>query len=120
VPPVHNTVTGNVTYNNTTHGISFEERTSKNKAHGNSAQGNGQFDGFDGNDSADTNTWTDNEFGTASPPYVGGEKHEPRGTHTDRPVLPGQAAPGSGEVSQETIEGLMRRNLAAAATGKRD
>ena len=119
VPPVHNTVTDNFTYNNTTNGISFEARTNKNKAVRNSAQGNGQFDGFDGNDSADTNTWADNDFGTANHPYVGGQMHEPRGTHTDRPVLPGQASPGSGEVSQETIEGLMRKNLAAAATGSR-
>jgi parallel beta-helix repeat protein len=119
VPPVHNAVVDNFTYNNTTNGISFEARTNKNEALRNSGQGNGQFDGFDGNDAAGTNTWTDNDFGTANPPYVGGDKHVPRGTHTDRPALPGQAAPGSGEVSQETIEGLMRKNLAAAETGSR-
>ncbi|MDQ6946050.1 MAG: right-handed parallel beta-helix repeat-containing protein [Actinomycetota bacterium] len=78
VAPAHNTITGNVTNDNTTHGIAIDANGAanpgppENKVTGNSGHGNGEFDGFDGNTSPScgTNTWDGNDFGRVNQPCV--------------------------------------------------
>lgn len=77
VAPAHTTVSGNVTNANITNGVSVDAvGTSnpgppKNILTGNSGQGNGQFDGFDGNTPVcGTNTWSKNTFAKVSQPCV--------------------------------------------------
>jgi parallel beta-helix repeat protein len=79
VAPTRNTITDNVTDDNTSYGISVdgnpngvgatENRTSRNRAHGNRV-----FDGHDGNTATpcDANVWTANDFGTVNQPCVAG------------------------------------------------
>ena len=72
------TIKANVCNDNKTFGISIDSVGSanpgppNNKVTGNSAKGNGQFDGFDGNTpSCGSNTWKDNEFEKTNQPCVG-------------------------------------------------
>jgi parallel beta-helix repeat protein len=119
IPPANNTVTDNVANNNTTNGICFDGGTVANRASRNSAHGNGQYDGFDGDTdpACGSNTWTANDFDTVNQPCVGGHKTAPAGLHTDHPQLPGQAAPGSGDVARDQVEELFRKNLEGAGAG---
>ena len=71
VPPTGNTIEDNVTNDNATDGISVDARATGNTIRNNRANGNGRFDGNDGNaDAADANTWEGNVFGTANVPTV--------------------------------------------------
>ncbi|MDP9075043.1 MAG: right-handed parallel beta-helix repeat-containing protein [Actinomycetota bacterium] len=115
VAPSDNTIVGNFTNNNTTYGVCFDARCNKNEASGNSAHGNGQYDGYDANDPpCETNEWEDNDFLAVNQPCVGGPKTTANGFYTNRPVLPGQAGPGSGQVSMEMILSVLHANLARA------
>ena len=73
------TITENVANDNKTFGIAIDAVGAanpgppKNKVTKNSARGNGQFDGYDGNTpSCGSNTWKDNQFLTANQPCVSG------------------------------------------------
>ncbi len=76
VAPAHNIVANNVTNDNQTHGISIDANgaanpgPTQNKVTGNSAHGNLDFDGFDGNGACGANTWDGNDFGRANQPCV--------------------------------------------------
>jgi len=78
VAPAHNAVSGNVANENMTYGIAIDANGAanpgppENKITGNSAHGNGEFDGYDGNTSPScgTNTWDGNDFGTVNQPCV--------------------------------------------------
>ena len=69
VAAAHTTISQNITDNNKTNGISIDAVGSnnpgptENKVIGNSAHGNGAYDGFDANVRCGTNTWQDNDFG---------------------------------------------------------
>ena len=69
VAAAHTTISENITDNNKTNGISIDAVGSnnpgptENKVIGNSAHGNGAYDGFDANVRCGTNTWQDNDFG---------------------------------------------------------
>ena len=72
------TITDNVTNDNVTFGIAIDAVGTanpgppKNKVTGNSGQGNGQFDGYDGNTPAcGSNTWDRNTFVRVNQPCVG-------------------------------------------------
>lgn len=81
VAPAHNTITENFTDGNTTNGVAVDAigtsnpGPTENKISHNSAHGNGQFDGFDGNTTplCGTNTWEANDFGTVNQPCVLGK-----------------------------------------------
>ncbi len=83
VAPAHTTISGNVTDNNTTHGISIDAigrnnpGPTENRVTGNSAHGNGGYDGFDGNVRCGTNTWEGNDFGQANQRCVEGAPAPP-------------------------------------------
>ncbi|MEO5680016.1 MAG: right-handed parallel beta-helix repeat-containing protein [Acidimicrobiales bacterium] len=74
------TVTNNQANENRTHGIhvdavgNAQPGPTNNKLSGNSAHGNGQFDGFEGNltPPCGTNTWEANDFGRVNQPCAGG------------------------------------------------
>ena len=74
-------VKNNTTDGNTTHGIEVDAvgnaqpGPTNNKISGNSAHGNAQFDGFDGNltPACNTNTWDANTFGRVNQPCVSGK-----------------------------------------------
>jgi len=78
VAPAHTTITGNVADDNTTNGISIDAvgganpGPTENRVIGNRAQGNGAFDGFDGNPrpACGSNTWEGNDFATVNQPCV--------------------------------------------------
>lgn len=70
-------ITGNVTNDNTTNGITIDAvgdanpSPPQNKVIGNTARGNRQFDGFDGNTPAcGSNIWEGNDFATVNQPCV--------------------------------------------------
>ncbi len=73
-------VTNNQANENSAHGIEVDAvgnaqpGPTENKLSGNSAHGNAQFDGFDGNltPACGTNTWEANDFGRVNQPCVGG------------------------------------------------
>lgn len=71
------TINENVANDNRTFGIAIDAvgaanpGPTNNTVTKNSAKGNGQFDGYDGNSpSCGSNTWKDNEFGTTNQPCV--------------------------------------------------
>jgi hypothetical protein len=76
VAPAHTVVSGNVANDNQTHGISIDANgaanpgPTENKVSANSAHGNLDFDGFDGNSACGANTWDGNDFGRANQPCV--------------------------------------------------
>ena len=72
VAPTRTTIADNVANDNMTNGISVDARSTSNTVIGNRANGNGRFDGNDGNvrPPCDENTWEGNEFGTANHPCV--------------------------------------------------
>ncbi len=72
VAPTRTTIQDNVTNDNATNGISVDARATNNTIRGNRANGNGRFDGNDGNTgpACDRNTWEGNDFGTANHPCV--------------------------------------------------
>ena len=82
VSPTDNVIADNVAHNNATNGIGFHAPgtdivgANYNKALRNSAHGNAQDDGFDGNTKPPCafNVWEDNDFGTVNQPGV--EHHE--------------------------------------------
>jgi len=69
VAPVHTTISENTADNNKTNGIAIDAVGSnnpdppQNKVIGNSAHGNGAYDGFDANVRCGTNIWQGNDFG---------------------------------------------------------
>lgn len=78
VAAAHTTIMGNVTDENITHGISIDAignnnpGPTENRVTGNSAHGNGAYDGFDGNVRCGTNIWEGNEFGEVNQKCVSG------------------------------------------------
>ena len=84
VAPAHTTITGNIADENITHGISIDAignnnpGPTENRVTGNSAHGNGAYDGFDGNVRCGTNTWEGNDFGEVSQKCVSGPTAPPR------------------------------------------
>lgn len=87
VAPAHTTIADNVADNNVSHGIGIDAAGShnpgptQNRVTGNSAHGNGEFDGFDGNMNprCGTNTWQGNDFGTVNQPCVSSPAPNPPG-----------------------------------------
>jgi hypothetical protein len=78
VAATNTVITGNVTNDNTTFGLSIDAvgggtpQPTNNRASRNQAHGNAQFDGFDGNTPAcGSNVWENNDFGTVNQPCVG-------------------------------------------------
>lgn len=84
VAPMKTTVTGNVTNDNKTNGISIDAAgnatpgPTNNKVTQNSGTGNAQFDGFDGNTpGCASNTWEHNTFTTVNQPCVSAPSSDP-------------------------------------------
>lgn len=78
VPPMRNSIVGNVTDNNAGNGIAVGEGSLENRISANRGRGNRQYDGYDGNTHPPcaTNVWEDNDFGLVSQPCTRG----PEGT----------------------------------------
>ncbi len=72
VAAAHTTISQNICDNNKTHGVGIDAIGSnnpgptENKVIGNSAHGNGGYDGFDGNVRCGTNIWQGNDFGESN------------------------------------------------------
>ncbi|MDQ4133229.1 MAG: right-handed parallel beta-helix repeat-containing protein [Actinomycetota bacterium] len=100
VAAAHTTISGNTADQNTTHGISIDAigrnnpGPTENRVVGNSAHGNGGYDGFDGNVRCGTNIWEGNDFGQANQRCVEGTPTPPTPpTPPAPPMPPGQHPP---------------------------
>lgn len=91
VAPAHTTIRENVADENQTNGIAIDAAgnnnpgPTENRVIGNSAHGNGAYDGFDGNVNprCDANVWEGNDFGSVNQRCVSGEPAPASGSRSD-------------------------------------